>query len=405
MSRYSHDSLERNDCLEEPLQSNRSSNEVINLEPSRQSKITAKKHESVSLNIIKLSSPISDVLNETSGCSALNGSLVSSRNLIIAVDSFTRVEEKSRLDPRDNKDSNDNVIRDGLCTMNVAAHQRKGREKEEEERVKKTLPLSTGCRKTFPRIVTPMGSMRHTKKLSGVADERASWRMEESVRRSVSYLERYRRRTDVVRNRRACSSESSSLSICGDNSVERLMDVKSRASSGFPGDDQSELSLYKRLMNQTSRTLETSRSCESFQDDGDDHLRNGDGSASLRNIDVRSTPENKLNQPKFPGYRRYSLKDLKTLSVPRRDRSLGPDPVEVRKKRERLVRHRLYGDAVSARNRQRILQEVNSTDRIVNGYKVGHSSSTMESIHLRLFPLKLLSYKRFGPGPLSGLPN
>ncbi|XP_018401057.1 PREDICTED: uncharacterized protein LOC108778380 [Cyphomyrmex costatus] len=59
---------------------------------------------------------------------------------------------------------------------------------------------------------------------------------------------------------------------------------------------------------------------------------------------------------KKPTYRPYTIEEYRSLSVPRPDRSLGPDKDEMQAKREWLMRRRSYGDSVSARNREQILQ-------------------------------------------------
>ncbi|XP_033216872.1 uncharacterized protein LOC117172772 isoform X2 [Belonocnema kinseyi] len=170
-----------------------------------------------------------------------------------------------------------------------------------------------------------------------------------------TYLELYRRKFSAERKQCIFSPEGSTLSICGDSLHERhLTDVDSRGSSSTSGDDQSELSFYRRLMEQNLQEPRTGRSCETLdcanlqnQPVEIGFYRDKPVSSSISDSKLRSSRRSISYQP-------YTIEDYKTLSVPRADRSLGPDQVEVEKKRVWLMRRKSYGDMASARNRQNI---------------------------------------------------
>lgn len=116
---------------------------------------------------------------------------------------------------------------------------------------------------------------------------------------------------------RVYSPEGSTLSTLGDTSYESIPDVGSRPPTSTPRDDQSELSFYRRLIQQPR----TTRSCEA------DQRRIG------ANDRMNSVSECFLGTDKRrPSYRPYSIRDYECLTVPPADRSLGPDPVETRTK-------------------------------------------------------------------------
>ncbi|XP_031770857.1 uncharacterized protein LOC116413903 [Apis florea] len=146
------------------------------------------------------------------------------------------------------------------------------------------------------------------------------------------------------------SPEGSTLSVCGDSEREELSDNDIRTLC-TPRDDQSELSFYRRIIegsinplaseNRSSKIVDQS----TFQD------------TSYISPDSNTVKQNTADDKskKNLGYKPYTIEEYRTLSIPKLDRSLGPDKVEMQAKREWLMRRRSYGNSVSARNRQRIL--------------------------------------------------
>lgn len=98
--------------------------------------------------------------------------------------------------------------------------------------------------------------------------------------------------------------------------------------SSLPGTsrDDSELSFYRRFVEDHAVRVTrecTRRSCEI--------LRHGitSNTVSLEEQCERSVSDSKL---KKPTYRPYTIEEYRSLSVPRPDRSLGPDKDEVQAK-------------------------------------------------------------------------
>ncbi|XP_077256426.1 uncharacterized protein LOC143894164 [Temnothorax americanus] len=189
------------------------------------------------------------------------------------------------------------------------------------------------------------GGMRADKKLGNVL----TLRTRGGPSRTTSYSELYRRRFNIPRYPRIQSPEGSTLSICGDSQLEELSLDEGRSSlPGTSRDDSSELSFYRRFVEgHAVHATRTRRSCEI--------LRRGipSDTVSPGAQRERSVSDSKLRKPT---YRPYTIEEYRSLSVPRPDRSLGPDKDEVQIKREWLMRRRSYGDSVSARNREQILQ-------------------------------------------------
>ncbi|XP_070510445.1 uncharacterized protein, partial [Cardiocondyla obscurior] len=187
--------------------------------------------------------------------------------------------------------------------------------------------------------------MRADKKLSNVL---TLWRRKGPAK-TTSYSELYRRRFNMPRYPRIQSPEGSTLSVCGDSRLEELSLDEGRSSlPGTSRDDTSELSFYRRFVEgHAAHVTCTKRSCEIF--------RRGtlSNTVSRKAQCERSVSESKL---KKPTYRPYTIEEYRSLIVPIPDRSLDPDTAEVQTKREWLMRRRSYGDSVSARNREQILQ-------------------------------------------------
>ncbi|XP_018359678.1 PREDICTED: uncharacterized protein LOC108758932 isoform X2 [Trachymyrmex cornetzi] len=201
------------------------------------------------------------------------------------------------------------------------------------------------------------GGMRADKKLGNVL---IPWIR--GPARTTSYLELYRRRFNVSRYPRIHSPEGSTLSICGDSQLEELsLDEGCSSLPGTSRDDGSELSFYRRFVeDQAVRVTRTRRSCEI--------LRQGitSNTVSLQEQCERSVSDSKL---KKPTYRPYTIEEYRSLSVPRPDRSLGPDKDEVQAKSRRAVAQKCFlpplkdWDATASKNREssRILETNNVT--------------------------------------------
>ncbi|XP_018311483.1 uncharacterized protein [Mycetomoellerius zeteki] len=202
------------------------------------------------------------------------------------------------------------------------------------------------------------GGMRADKKLGNVL---VPWIR--GPARTTSYLELYRRRFNVPKYSRIQSPEGSTLSICGDSQLEELS--LDEGCSSLPGTsrDDSELSFYRRFVEDHAVRVTrecTRRSCEI--------LRHGitSNTVSLEEQCERSVSDSKL---KKPTYRPYTIEEYRSLSVPRPDRSLGPDKDEVQAKSRRAIAQKCFlpplkdWDATASKNREssRILETNNVT--------------------------------------------
>ncbi|XP_053976516.1 uncharacterized protein LOC128875167 [Hylaeus volcanicus] len=206
--------------------------------------------------------------------------------------------------------------------------------------------LASGCPKRSTRMFptkrsccpkeNPM-SIKSDKKLGNVLTPRI-----QQARKPRSYLELYRQRFNGPRcNVR--SPEGSTLSIFGDSQQEQLTDDDTR-SPGTPRDDRSELSFYRRIIEGGT----TAGSSETVHQ----HVPEGTNNSGCLDRVRRNASDDKS---KSSGYRPYTIEDYRSLPIPKLDRSLGPDKVEMQAKREWLMRRRSYGNSVSEYNRQRTL--------------------------------------------------
>ncbi|XP_034195354.2 uncharacterized protein LOC117611523 [Osmia lignaria lignaria] len=150
------------------------------------------------------------------------------------------------------------------------------------------------------------------------------------------------------------SPKGSTLSVWGDSHQEEITDDETR-SLASPRDDQSELSFYRRLIEASNDPLASAiRSSETVHQPD---LQDTDLLSSSFSFDERVKQPSDDKSKKSVGYRPYTIEEYKTLSIPKLDRSLGPDKVEMQAKREWLMRRRSYGNSVSARNCQRMLMQ------------------------------------------------
>ncbi|CAL7945076.1 unnamed protein product [Xylocopa violacea] len=235
--------------------------------------------------------------------------------------------------------------------------------KQQEEESGSNKRIAARCSKrfsrTFPtkRSCCPKDSpmpMKPDKKLGNVLAPKI-----QQARKPRSYLELYRRRFSGPQYN-ARSPEGSTLSVCGDSEREQLSDDDVR-SLATPRDDQSELSFYRRIIEGSTDPLASdARSTETVRR----QARKGSDTVSTDpNGAKQDTTDDKSK--KSLGYRPYTIEEYKTLSIPKLDRSLGPDKVEMQAKREWLMRRRSYGNSVSARNRQRILLQTHRSKSTV----------------------------------------
>lgn len=117
------------------------------------------------------------------------------------------------------------------------------------------------------------------------------------------------------------------MSVCGDSEREELSDDDTR-SLATPRDDQSELSFYRRIIEGSTDPLASAnRSAKTvrrptFQDTNTIF--------SSSNTAKHSTPDDKSK--KSLSYRPYTIEEYKTLPIPKLDRSLGPDKIEMQAK-------------------------------------------------------------------------
>ncbi|KAK1128533.1 hypothetical protein K0M31_002991 [Melipona bicolor] len=126
---------------------------------------------------------------------------------------------------------------------------------------------------------------------------------------------------------KARSPEGSTLSVCGDSEREELSDDDTR-SLATPRDDQSELSFYRRIIDGSTDPLASAnRSAKTvrrptFQDTNT--IFSGSNTAKCSTSDDKSK--------KSLSYRPYTIEEYKTLPIPKLDRSLGPDKIEMQAK-------------------------------------------------------------------------
>ncbi|XP_011863885.1 PREDICTED: uncharacterized protein LOC105559869 isoform X2 [Vollenhovia emeryi] len=179
---------------------------------------------------------------------------------------------------------------------------------------------------------------------------------------------------DVPWYPRIQSPKGSALSICGDSRLDELSPDEGRSSlPGTPRDDSSELSFYRRFVEgHATHVTRTGRSCEL--------LRRGTlpNTVSPRPQRERSVSDSKL---KGPTYRPYTIEEYRSLSVPRPDRSLGPDKDEVQIKSRRAIAQKCFlpplkdWNAAASKNREssRISETNNVTQESLLKYPVMYS--------------------------------
>lgn len=117
------------------------------------------------------------------------------------------------------------------------------------------------------------------------------------------------------------------MSVCGDSEREELSDDDTQ-SLGTPRDDRSELSFYRRIIEGFTHPLtavyqSTKTARRSAVEDTNTIYINA-------NTAERNASDDKSKESL--GYRPYTIEEYKTLSIPKLDRSLGPDKVEMQAK-------------------------------------------------------------------------
>ncbi|XP_046823510.1 uncharacterized protein LOC124426171 [Vespa crabro] len=222
--------------------------------------------------------------------------------------------------------------------------------------LKKVVPSPTKCSFHVDEEATTEMTVKVNRKLGNVIP---TSNVQTFKKPEISYLEIHRRRLSLPRYRHTIRSpEGLSLSIYGDSEeLDMEEGGGGRISfSDFSRDDQSELSFYRRLIERSATRLpRTTRSCETVRSlrISTDSAKSSDNFPRIRTSFKSSASESRL--AKKSTYKPYTIEDYRSLSVPKPDRSLGPDKEEILAKREWLMRRRSYGDSVSERNRQHIL--------------------------------------------------
>lgn len=132
--------------------------------------------------------------------------------------------------------------------------------------------------------------------------------------------------SDIPRYPRIQSPEGSTLSICGDSQLEEISLDEGRSSlPATSRDDSSELSFYRHFVEgHAARVTCIRRSCEILR-----RRIPSNTAVSSEAQRERSVSDCKL---KKLTYRPYTIEEYRSLSVPRPDRSLGPDKDEVQVK-------------------------------------------------------------------------
>ncbi|XP_067214720.1 uncharacterized protein [Linepithema humile] len=358
MSEYSLDSLEsiEEDSLEKHVSANSDNDDKSNLNAVK-SDDKLVENTSFNLNpILATSSPKKDNMAEANGiqqyargdrCASTTGG----RNSIIANGrGFTR-RQRRRQECRAARDESWLCIRkrndvvEGHEEEDDAIRRRRRRRRTSRPTTERRSP---GARNSSSKcsLRNSRSDMRADKKLDNVFASRTQSR---GPAGTVSYLELYRRRFSILKCPHIRSPEGSTLSICGDSQLEELSLGEGRPSlPGTSRDDSSELSFYRRFVKDQAGVTRTTRSCETSR-------RGTPSNTVFSGVKCeRSVSDSKLKKPK---YRPYTIEEYRSLSVSRPDRSLGPDKDEVQAKREWLMRRRSYGDSVSVRNRELILQQ------------------------------------------------
>ncbi|XP_029669403.1 uncharacterized protein LOC115239172 [Formica exsecta] len=348
MSKYSLDSLEsiEEDSLEKSDLMNNNSDNDNNLEAIK-SVDKFVKDTSLHLNpILTTLHGIKDNTTEPNGtvrgdrCAKINGGrnsiTASGRRFVQRRQESSSTWNESRLRIR----KGDDVV--GKCEKEEGDANRRCCHTSTERCSPEVQNSSSKC-----NLRSSGSNAKVDKKLGNVF---APWSRPEPARPGwTSYSELYRRRFGIPRRPRIRSPEDSTLSICGDSQPRELsLDEGCSSLPGTSRDDSSELSFYRRFIEgHVTRTTHVTQSCEIPH------------RGILSNIFFpgEQCEHNNSDKLKKPVYRPYTIEEYRSLSMPRPDRSLGPDKDEVQIKREWLMRRRSYGDSVSARNREQILQQ------------------------------------------------
>lgn len=124
----------------------------------------------------------------------------------------------------------------------------------------------------------------------------------------------------------ARSPEGSTLSVCGDSEQGQLIDDDIH-SFATPRDDQSELSFYRRII---EGSVEPLASAARTNDVVLPRTLQDTNTTSTCSIRVRHDKSD--DKSKSLNYKPYTIEEYKTLPIPKLDRSLGPDKVEMQAK-------------------------------------------------------------------------
>ncbi|XP_043584445.1 uncharacterized protein LOC122568595 isoform X3 [Bombus pyrosoma] len=255
--------------------------------------------------------------NETTPNTHKDTGTASGRNAIIAnrglVDASKRQRPASSRNEK--RDVADRLKRNNTDNSRRGDGVNKGVNARCTKRFSKTFTTKRSCcPKDIPMV------MKTDKKLGNVLAPKV-----QQARKPCSYLELYRRRFSGPQYK-VRSPEGSTLSVCGDSEREELSDDDTR-SLATPRDDQSELSFYRRIIegsadptalaNRSTKTVRGS----AFQDTNTIFCSS--------KMAKHNTSDDKS---KTLGYRPYTIEEYKTLSIPKLDRSLGPDKVEMQAK-------------------------------------------------------------------------
>ena len=119
------------------------------------------------------------------------------------------------------------------------------------------------------------------------------------------------------------------MSVCGDSEREELSDDDTR-SLATPRDDQSELSFYRRIIEGSTDPLVSAEVNRSAKTVRRPTFQDTNTIFSSSNTAKYSAPDDKSK--KSLGYRPYTIEEYKTLPIPKLDRSLGPDKIEMQAK-------------------------------------------------------------------------
>ncbi|XP_076627984.1 uncharacterized protein LOC143345087 [Colletes latitarsis] len=257
--------------------------------------------------------------NETTVCDKDARRRAASKNAIIANEG---IADTSKRRPPRRPASSKNKKRDVTDRVTARVNSLKG----EEERVRVGSGCWKGSSKTFSAKRSycskgnPMIPVNPNKKIGNVLAPRM---IQQARKPPRSYLELYRQRFSGARYN-VQSPEGSTLSVYGDSQQEQLTDDDT-CLPATPRDDRSELSFYRGLIEGSTSTAGSS---ETVHRDALEDTKRFRGCLERNAIaDDKS---------KSPGYRPYTIDEYKTLPIPKLDRSLGPDKVEMQAKDYRV---------------------------------------------------------------------